>query len=522
MANEFIARNGLTSLGNIVVSGSLTATGAITVSGSIASASFATNAATASSADNLLVRSTLTAQTLVVQTITSSVDFVTGSTRFGSTGSNTHQFTGSVSITGSLTGTTATFSGNMGIGGATLSSWGSGWTALETTGGSLSTNASSNLRLLQNNYFDGTNYIYITTAAATRFESSAGAFTFRIAPSGTAGTAATFSTALTIANTGAASFSGSVDIQNANKLSIYRADNARALQLYTTNDECVIDSWQASSEPLHIRSIGSGGRIQFFTSGSEKMRITADGNVGIGDPSPSRRLVVNSNIDGISADIAGSTYGIRFDNGGTFSSAMSTIHGVDSTLTGTYQPIMLNGSEVRLGTSATIQARITSAGYLRLTQGGIQFNGDTADANSLDDYEEGSWTPTILGSSSNPTLTGYSTQVGRYTKVGRLVTIHCALQPSATSVAGTGNLEFGGLPFTSANIVDVIATGVSNSNGNFSWGTGKTQLVFSVGVNTTKISVWALQNGVTEAGIPVNNFNNSNQYLLFSITYMAT
>jgi len=63
------------------------------------SASFA---ATASSADNLTVRGTLTAQTINVQTITSSIDFVTGSSRFGSTTANTHQFTGSVLITGSL------------------------------------------------------------------------------------------------------------------------------------------------------------------------------------------------------------------------------------------------------------------------------------------------------------------------------------------------------------------------------------------------------------------------------------
>jgi hypothetical protein len=108
MPNEFIARNGITSLGNVVVTGSLTTTGTINMSGSIASASFASsasnavNASTASSADNFLVRSTLTAQTLVVQTITSSVDFVTGSTRFGSISENTHQFTGSVNITGSL------------------------------------------------------------------------------------------------------------------------------------------------------------------------------------------------------------------------------------------------------------------------------------------------------------------------------------------------------------------------------------------------------------------------------------
>ena len=49
------------------------------------------------------VAGTLTAQTLVVQTITSSVDFVTGSTRFGSIADNTHVFTGSMSLTGSLT-----------------------------------------------------------------------------------------------------------------------------------------------------------------------------------------------------------------------------------------------------------------------------------------------------------------------------------------------------------------------------------------------------------------------------------
>jgi hypothetical protein len=52
---------------------------------------------------NLIVTGSITAQTLVVQTITSSVDFVTGSTRFGSSlSTSTHQFTGSVSITGSL------------------------------------------------------------------------------------------------------------------------------------------------------------------------------------------------------------------------------------------------------------------------------------------------------------------------------------------------------------------------------------------------------------------------------------
>lgn len=90
--------------------------------------------------------------------------------------------------------------------------------------------------------------------------------------------------------------------------------------------------------------------------------VLLDGNVGIGTSSPSYRLVVNSGTDGISAGVAGSTYGIRFDNGGTFSSGMSTIHGVDSTLVGSYQPIMLNGLDVRFGTSANERMRITSGG----------------------------------------------------------------------------------------------------------------------------------------------------------------
>jgi len=111
MANEFIARNGITSLGNIVVSGSITTTGTVAISGSIASASFS---ATASSADNFLTRGTLTAQTLVVQTITSSIDFVTGSTRFGSLLANTHVFSGSVTMNPG--GLFVSSSGNVGIG----------------------------------------------------------------------------------------------------------------------------------------------------------------------------------------------------------------------------------------------------------------------------------------------------------------------------------------------------------------------------------------------------------------------
>jgi len=111
-----VVTGSLSVSGSVNISGGITASGGITISGSIASASFAStasfvalaqsasnavSAATASFANTLTVAGNLTAQTLVVQTITSSVDFVTGSTRFGSLLANTHVFTGSMSVSGS-------------------------------------------------------------------------------------------------------------------------------------------------------------------------------------------------------------------------------------------------------------------------------------------------------------------------------------------------------------------------------------------------------------------------------------
>ena len=110
--NDANRSNLIFAAGNAVqITGSLGVTQGIT--GSLfGTASWANNALTASSADNFTVRGTLTAQTIVAQTITSSTEFITGSTKFGSLLSNTHEFTGSVSITGSLTAANANISGS--------------------------------------------------------------------------------------------------------------------------------------------------------------------------------------------------------------------------------------------------------------------------------------------------------------------------------------------------------------------------------------------------------------------------
>ena len=109
--------NSPTISGSLTVTGNILTSGSITLSGSVASASYAlsaSNAQTASFANAFTVAGNLTAQTLVVQTITSSVDFVTGSTRFGSLLSNTHVFSGSITM--NPNGLFVSSSGNVGIG----------------------------------------------------------------------------------------------------------------------------------------------------------------------------------------------------------------------------------------------------------------------------------------------------------------------------------------------------------------------------------------------------------------------
>jgi hypothetical protein len=78
---------------------------------------------------------------------------------------------------------------------------------------------------------------------------------------------------------------------------------------------------------------------------------------------------------------------------------------------------------------------------------GVTFGTDTAAANKLDDYEEGSWIPTISFGGASVGVE-YDLQVGRYTKIGDLVTASCYMD-LADSGTSTGNAVVDGLPFAS-------------------------------------------------------------------------
>ena len=97
-----------------------------------------------------------------------------------------------------------------------------------------------------------------------------------------------------------------------------------------------------------------------------------------------------------------------------------------------YMRFMVGGAE---------QAKFT-------THGGIAFGADTAAANTLDDYEEGTWTPAISG------LT-LAEKEGFYTKVGRIV--HIQLLVELPTTASSTALEITGLPVTIKNTTESMA-----------------------------------------------------------------
>lgn len=158
---------------------------------------------------------------------------------------------------------------------------------------------------------------------------------------------------------------------------------------------------------------------------TERMRIDSSGKVGIGTTSPTSPLHLHESS-------SGSIEGLKITNSGTGSGLTDGLSiGLQSD-----EDVFIHNYEntaIHFGTNDTTRVSI-------LAGGGLTFNGDTAAANALDDYEEGTWTPTITG--------GAITANGAYyTKVGRVV--HWYLYGTITNTANNSTeFRIYGLPFT--------------------------------------------------------------------------
>lgn len=111
--------------------------------------------------------------------------------------------------------------------------------------------------------------------------------------------------------------------------------------------------------------------------------------------------------------------------------------------------VLAQNSDVKMGNNSNHDLRIITNNSERLrvlSGGGLTFNGDTAAANALDDYEEGTWTPTY--DSGFPSGSPEEVNLGcKYTKIGNIVHVSGRIQARND---GT-NMQLGGLPFAVAS-----------------------------------------------------------------------
>jgi hypothetical protein len=351
-------------------------------------------------------------------------------------------------------------SGNVGIG-VVPSAWSSTFKVLQLANGtSLSNNGqTSYYQLGANNYFDGTNYRYLASnfAAIHRF-SNLGAYEWLTASSGTAGNAISFTQAMTLDS------SGNLLVGKTS------TDN-------TTNG-FVLD---ANGTLNVVRSSEYLMRLNRTTTDGEILRFEKDGT----------------------------TVGSIGTSGGavTIGKGITTLKYLDSL--DTIHPNGTGSGSDGLTTLGWSNNRFKDL-YL---SGGVYLGGTVA-ANQLDDYEEGTWTPSFTGSTGNPTVS-YSTQTGTYIKVGGLVTVSAFIITN-TSSGGSGHLSVSGLPFAIGSGQDYGAV----ISFNYNWAAGESPHYAIAQSGTSQIILYkdATTNTISE---PDDILASGNTYLRLTVTYFT-
>lgn len=181
-----------------------------------------------------------------------------------------------------------------------------------------------------------------------------------------------------------------------------------------------------------------------------------------------------------------------------------------------------------LDVTGTVTATALTVGSGLMTAGQIQFPTAvnlSTDANTLDDYREGTWTP-IYQSSANAstfiTSTGHNVQIGTYTKIGSLVFVQGRIRTSPAAFGGasaTDEIYIGGLPFT---VLDYPTASVSYTNGFVASGNWPTTGYGYTGTN--RIHLLRANGSADPVSIKVSNMNTTGtgNYVWFSMTYRTS
>jgi len=188
------------------------------------------------------------------------------------------------------------------------------------------------------------------------------------------------------------------------------------------------------------------------SSAADATAITVDSseNVGIGESSVDSKFHVKNSLSSTGVGSSSSPIAIIQNERVNTGSSSSVLRFDTNEIAGTNQYARAAiGAEY--DDSSNVNGRLMfstadTSGNLQermriLSGGGITFNGDTAAANALNDYEEGTWTPSLGGNAS------YNFQRGFYTKVGRQVTLVFYLDVASIGTGSTSTIT--GQPFAS-------------------------------------------------------------------------
>lgn len=180
-----------------------------------------------------------------------------------------------------------------------------------------------------------------------------------------------------------------------------------------------------------------------------------------------------------------------------YSSAANTVSGLATTTNGV---LATDTSGVP---SISQTPRVTS----------ITFDG----TNFLSVYQEGTWTPTLYGSTSAGSTTYASQgQYGYYTKIGNLV--YCQGYIAITAATGTGYAIIGGFPFTCKNVPQNYAIGSASINASgWAWPTGTTNMNIEMIINTT--TAFFATSGSSHAVSQLQMTNAAITGLYFTVSY---